>query len=712
MRHLAFFQKISPRHLLLAVSLSLGLSLFAYLFFFQSALLAKREYVFSLLVWIALTPLVYLLLMRFLIPTLNEYTLRARRNWVLLSATAGILFAIVSLPSQLLLLLPKHTLQIEVPAGDSARSITLEYATTSLGGDISYTQFSTSGSWKRVGPNLFFTGSEPASLSWSGRTGESITLVFTDSPTLKEVQLRVDGKLIPLDSINAVKGQVTVSDSFPASCQAALAGRMISGFTAGLIFLVFTLFLAGMELKTNIPVSHKKGYWLLYTIPMIAVWGIFFFTYFPGMMSNDSYNQWQQAATGVFNDIHPVFHTLLIWLLSRIWFSPAIVALFQILTLSITTAWGISILDGNGLPKWAAWTIASIFALSPLNADLVNVLWKDIPYSTALFLFSLMILNIVFTRGEWLNKTIHWLFLALVSLFVAGFRKNGVLLPFLSIPVLIIFYKGWWKQLLGVLFTFTGMYLIYQGPVFQILQVNHSSGSIEQILVHHIAAHIVNGTPLTPEQEKIANQIIPSGIWQYSCCLNVNTMDSPGYSDEKNAENSSSIRKLFLELLIAEPGVELQHQVCVSSLVWQIPNHCPVRNFYPRTTVYWISPRGGPIQQNSQLPFLVEPLTNFLFLFRDRSGFSLVITPSLYLYLGLFCTFFTVFRKNFLMLGLYLLPAGLQSFFLILVNISSAFRYQYGVMLVGMFSLGLLILALHTPRNLQPGLISSTTFEG
>ena len=198
---------------------------------------------------------------------------------------------------------------------------------------------------------------------------------------------------------------------------------------------------------------------------MITVWGIYLLTFWPGMMSTDSNVQWQQVITGIFSDAHPVFHTLFIWLITRLWFTPAAVAIVQILSLSLTTAWGISLLDEQGLP-WAAWTLVALFALSPANGDMVIILWKDIPYSTSLFLLSLMILKIVFSQGKWLAKRSTWVWLALVSLCVASFRHNGLPIPFLTLPILILVYKKWWKPLVSSLVLFFALYLLIHGPLY------------------------------------------------------------------------------------------------------------------------------------------------------------------------------------------------------------------------------------------------------
>ena len=161
----------------IALFFSLVLALSAYLLFFQTPTLARREYAFALLLWFIFIPLVYFLLTQFLLPRLLGYSPKARRNWILLSVGFGLLFTLVIRPPQVILLLPVHQLQIIVPAGSADRTISLEYAKTSLR-DIGFGEFKQEGNWQRTEVGLTHNGSEPASLSWSGRTGDSATLLF------------------------------------------------------------------------------------------------------------------------------------------------------------------------------------------------------------------------------------------------------------------------------------------------------------------------------------------------------------------------------------------------------------------------------------------------------------------------------------------------------------------------------------------------------
>ena len=431
----------------IAVSLGFCMAISGYLWAFQTPLFARREYAFALLLWFLLIPLVYVLLTRFLHPRLLRYSPKARHNWILLSAGVGILFALVTHPPQAILLLPVHHLQINLPGGSADRAVTLEYAKTSLR-DIGFGEFLQKGDWQRTKTGFTHTGGEPASLTWSGRSGETATLVFSNSPGIAEVQTGWDGNLAALNPAESPGAPVIAFFRFPESWISTLFSNLMVILTAGFLFLVLTIFLAGVQIKPAPVLQSKKGFWLLYALPMIAVWGIYLLTFFPAVMTPDSIRQWGQVISGQFNDALPVVHTLLVILLTRLWFSPAVVIVFQIIALALTVAWGIHLLEDQGLPRWAGWGLALVFALSPVNGNMVVSLWKDIPYSICLLLLSLMILKAVFSKGTWLGERFSWLWLILVGLGISLFRLNGLPVPILSLIVLAIVYRNQWKRVL------------------------------------------------------------------------------------------------------------------------------------------------------------------------------------------------------------------------------------------------------------------------
>ena len=674
-----------------------------YLWSIQTPLLARREYAFALLLWFLLIPLFYFLLTRFLLPRLLGYSPKARRNWILLSAGVGILFALVTHPPQAILMLPVHHLQINVPGGSADRVITLEYAKTSLR-DIGFGEFLQKGDWQRTKTGFTHTGREPASLTWSGRSGKTAMLVFSNTPGIEEVKAGWDGNLATLNPAESPGAPVIAPSQFLRSRMSTLFSNFMAVLTAGFLFLVLTIFLAGVQIKPAPVLQPKKGFWLLYALPMIAVWGIYLLTFFPAVMTPDSIRQWGQVISGQFNDALPVVHTLLVMLLTRAWFSPAVVIVFQIIALALTVAWGIQLLADQGLPRWAGWGLALVFALSPVNGNMVVSLWKDIPYSICLLLLSLMILKAIFSKGAWLGERFSWLWLTLVGLGISLFRLNGLPVPILSLIVLAFVYRYQWKRVVLSVGVIAGMWLLIQGPIYTLLKVDRNAGFKQQVFIHHIAAHIATGGPLTPAESDLASGILPLDQWSYDCCTNIPIWTQPAYSEPRFTEKAADIQKLFVDLAVKEPGVEIQHLVCVSSLVWEVPNHCMLNQEKTAASIIsWIEPNDLGLKEASLLPVLIAPLTKIKAFASHQPWDVWFFTPALFLYLGLFCSSLMAYRARQPRFLLFFLPAALQSAVMLLINVSRDFRYQYGVYLVGLFSLGLLILALSQPiRNPNP----------
>jgi hypothetical protein len=84
----------------------------------------------------------------------------------------------------------------------------------------------------------------------------------------------------------------------------------------GFLFFLCTIALSNLKINKSIFLDgeiHLKNM-LLYSLPIFFIWSIYLLAFYPGMMSADSFNQWNQVLTGVYVNHHPVFHTLLIWL--------------------------------------------------------------------------------------------------------------------------------------------------------------------------------------------------------------------------------------------------------------------------------------------------------------------------------------------------------------------------------------------------------------
>ncbi len=119
--------------------------------------------------------------------------------------------------------------------------------------------------------------------------------------------------------------------------------------------LGLSLWLVQRPLTGGAPVVVGRWYWLRFALPCAAVWSLYLLAFWPGIMSQDSVDQWHQLLQGRYEDAHPAFHTLTVWLITRVWLSPAAVALVQIVILSAAIGFGLAMLRSYGVPAWALW---------------------------------------------------------------------------------------------------------------------------------------------------------------------------------------------------------------------------------------------------------------------------------------------------------------------------------------------------------------------
>lgn len=66
-----------------------------------------------------------------------------------------------------------------------------------------------------------------------------------------------------------------------------------------------------------------------------VVWSMYGIIFYPGLISWDFFVQWYEMSGKLpRSDWHPFFHTCIIWLLTRVWYSPAIITIAQIFFMS------------------------------------------------------------------------------------------------------------------------------------------------------------------------------------------------------------------------------------------------------------------------------------------------------------------------------------------------------------------------------------------
>lgn len=443
---------------------------------------------------------------------------------------------------------------------------------------------------------------------------------------------------------------------------------LCSGVGLGLLFFILSVFLVAPSTPRQ-PKANQRWRWLALALPMIVVWVVVLLAFWPGMMSADSLNQWGQVLSGQYNDHHPAFHTFTIWLLTRIALTPAVVALAQIVALALVTGLLLAFIESLGVPSFLIWIASLLFALSPVNATMVNTLWKDIPYSTAMLAVTYLILRLVASKGKWVEGKGGWLVLGITAASAILFRHNGLPVVVITFLMLLIFFHRQWKPLAGALAVCLGLYYGITGPVYNLVGVERSTDLLDATTsLYKIAANADAGS----EADKLLTTMNPlSTDWE---CW-ISTSVDEAY--RANVDQPDALLTKVGNLLEHTPSLLAFDYRCNRSLVWVIwdPNG-EVRN--PSHAEYWIDANDYGITPDSKIPWLQTTLTNLVSTTAHNPNINwLVWRPAIYLYLFLGAILIAALRRKNARILLIAVPVLLQSISMTLIISAPNFRYHY-----------------------------------
>jgi hypothetical protein len=327
-----------------------------------------------------------------------------------------------------------------------------------------------------------------------------------------------------------------------------------------------------VQFKTPRETVSKKRI-LLYSLPFWIISLFYLFAFYPGFLSPDSLWQWAQAHNGQFNDWHPIVHTWLMMGLLQIWDSPAIVSLFQIACMGAVFGYCLYRFEIMGIPRWILTIVAWVFAISPLNPMYAITLWKDILYSTSVLLYSMLLVNIVVTHGEWIKKNSSILLYTIASCGFVFLRHNGFPVFVVTVLVFLIIYRLQLKKMLISSAVVIVLHFIVTGPVFQFFHVVPTSPSEKfTIPIQQVALVLQKNGQVTDEQAAFLNRVLPLVLWKQKYrSFSVNPIKfDPQFDVKFINKHQGEFLKIWLDIVRNNPKIAAEAYLKQTSLVWEI----------------------------------------------------------------------------------------------------------------------------------------------
>jgi|GEM_PF-5624400 len=464
----------------------------------------------------------------------------------------------------------------------------------------------------------------------------------------------------------------------------------------GSLLLLITLYVVVKEKREVLkPLAVEK--WLIAgALGWIIIWSLYLIAFFPGMMSADTIDQWKQITTRNFFDWHPAFHTLTMWLITRVWFSPASVAVVQIFLLSLVLIYLLNTLKSLGVSNWGIIVSVVLIAATPLTATMAITLYKDVFYTTAFVLFSAFLVKVVTSEGVWLEQRGMSMWFGLVGALVSLFRHNGIYVVFGTFLVLIFSYPKIIRAIVRAGFLTIILYAGVRGPLYEWLDVDREMTVLKTSpFLFQVAAHIDAGTSLRPDQIQYLNEIWPSSIKVPYVCNNINPIQFGGILNTAPIIASPErLMDIFWTTLLKDPKVNFRNITCQSSLVWRIsypPNksYATVPLYGEGGTLITMPPNDLGLALSPLFPDLTSSMADFLFKSMRAKLSWLIWRPAIWLYISIFSFFLTALRLRSWRCLLVIFPLIVHSAIVFLVTLAPFLRYQYPACLMGLVSIAL-----------------------
>ena len=432
---------------------------------------------------------------------------------------------------------------------------------------------------------------------------------------------------------------------------------------------------------------------LRYAVPCLVIWSLYLVAFWPGLMSPDSIAQWDQVLQTSFSNNYPAFHTLTNWLITRIWLSPAAVAIVQIIILACVFSLNIHELEFWGIAPRVRALVTTVFCLTPVNGMLVISLWKDIPYTCAMLGLFAIVLRTVRTEGRWLQTkqgmAALWFALLLASLY----RHNGVPVVGLFLAIMLIVWRRvCFKQLVRVSINWILVFIIITGPVYRLIGVGQMAKFFTlQNIVHQIGAMLSHGVISSRSDLTFLASIQPIESWvKYYSCYSLNALIYNAQFKHPFLESrADQLVDIWQRAIRQHPEIVLEHQKCVTSMLWQIaePRDREGRLY---TTETGIVENDLKLQTQILGPRIHNLIYSLVSLSHAPSFIWFVWRPAFYLYGLLLCVCLAAVRTkniNVLQAGM---PAVLNTIVWLALITTPDFRFQYPVYVMALIAPALL----------------------
>ena len=307
-------------------------------------------------------------------------------------------------------------------------------------------------------------------------------------------------------------------------------------------------------------------------LPCAAVWCLYLAAFWPGIMTEDSFEQWKDVLAGEFRGYHSPLQSMIHWLITRVWLSPAPIVLAQIAALTLAYCAVILECERRGAGRWWLAATTAAFATLPANGVLVVTLWKDVPYTIAVLVLVALLLRLTRSPERLGGGPFPWVLAATLTA-VATFRHNGLPTAAIVLAALLWAVRPPPRVALAVAALAIGGVLLVQVGLFRALDVRpYHPAYRDQTVLHQIAASLRPGTAFDGADYTAINGVMPVSRWldSYRCETVIPTLAAALAQSADGSYRTwrPGLYRAWGHAWQRSPGVLARHHACVSGWIW------------------------------------------------------------------------------------------------------------------------------------------------
>ncbi len=449
--------------------------------------------------------------------------------------------------------------------------------------------------------------------------------------------------------------------------------------------------------------KNIKVFFIIFGIILIC-WLPTILSYFPGGLYGDTVTTIREVIHDkVINNNNPILYTLCIKAflvcgakISSYTTGVGLFTVFQVLIMDAILSGSVYWMYKKNISKKYLVLVTLFYGICRLIPMYAISIWKDTPFSLALFLYTIFIAESVYQNGRNLETKksaliIHSILIILVSFL----RNNGTYIIIATTAIMILVYRKKMFSIVSIAVMIA--ILIIQGPVYKLLGLTgktvESLGVPLQQLCYVAAKEDGN---LTDEQKEFINNILNIDIIKqsYNPCLVDPVKWHPEFNNEFLQEHKAEFMKVWLEGLIQNPTSYVKAYLLNTLGFWDINK--ATKDAYVNPQMWnWADSvevfKGEVVEQTDY----VKKVTG--------KSVRKIITPEVYissavfLFITLFSALITIYKKKYKNLLIYL-PA-LLTWATIMIAAPLAFSLRYVYILVLEIPMSFIIPFLETKQE-------------